>query len=57
MIITTLLFVLPTQVLGAGGGNGEAASSEPSGMLVLALTLMSILTIITMIFFSFRDNG
>ncbi|KHF40290.1 hypothetical protein [Halalkalibacter okhensis] len=53
-----VLFLLPAQVLGAGGGGAEeAASSEPSGMLVLALTIMSILTLITMIFFSFRDNG
>ncbi|MCL7745963.1 hypothetical protein [Halalkalibacter alkaliphilus] len=55
--IMFVLFLLPVQVLGAGGGSEEAASSEPSGMLVLALTIMSILTLVTMIFYSFRDNG
>jgi hypothetical protein len=54
----TLIFLLvPTQVLGAGSGAEEAAHGEPSGMLLTSLTLLSILTLIIMIVFSFRDNG
>ncbi|MFC0470236.1 hypothetical protein ACFFHM_06770 [Halalkalibacter kiskunsagensis] len=54
----TLIFILvPTQVLGAGNGAEEAAHGEPSGLLLMALTILSILTLIIMIVFSFRDNG
>ncbi|ARK30359.1 hypothetical protein [Halalkalibacter krulwichiae] len=53
-----LAFVIaPGQILAAGGGAEDAAHAEPSGLLLATLTIMSILTLVVMIFFSFRDNG
>lgn len=56
--VFTLLFV-PVQVLAAGAAEGaeEAAHAEPSGLLLTALAIMSFATLISMIYFSFRDNG
>ncbi len=53
------LLVVPVQVLAAGDGAGaeEAAHAEPSGLLISVLAIMSFATLITMIYFSFRDNG
>ncbi len=57
-IIVFALVIIPGQILAAGGGGAEeAAHAEPSGLLLAALTIMSILTLVVMIFFSFRDNG
>ncbi|MFC0559934.1 hypothetical protein [Halalkalibacter alkalisediminis] len=60
-LLTTMVLafvIVPGQILAAGGGGAEdAAHAEPSGLLLATLTIMSILTMVVMIFFSFRDNG
>ncbi|GAE34611.1 hypothetical protein [Halalkalibacter akibai] len=56
--IVLAFVIVPGQVLAAGGGGAEdAAHAEPSGLLMVTLTILSILTLIVMAFFSFRDNG
>lgn len=56
--IVLALAIVPGQILAAGGGGAEeAAHAEPSGLLLTSLIIMSILTLVVMIFFSFRDNG
>ncbi|NEU31201.1 hypothetical protein GN156_10455 [bacterium LRH843] len=49
----TFLFV-PLQVLAEETG---AETVEPSNMLIILLTIMSIATLIAMIYYSLRDNG
>ncbi|MCK0472069.1 hypothetical protein [Halalkalibacter sp. APA_J-10(15)] len=56
--IIMLICMVPAQVLAAAAENGdEAASSEPSGLLVVSLTILSIVTMIYLIYLEIRDNG
>lgn len=57
-MITMMICFVPAQVLAAAVEHGdEAASSEPSGLLVTTLTILSIVTMIYLIYLEIRDNG
>lgn len=56
MSMLTLLLV-PVVAFAEEAGAEEAAAAEPSGLLLTFLTVMSLATIITMIFLCARDNG
>ncbi len=57
-MITTLICLVPVQVFAAAVEHGdEAAKSEPSGLIVTALTILSIVTMVYLVYLEIRDNG
>ncbi|WP_078553325.1 hypothetical protein [Bacillus alkalicellulosilyticus] len=51
------LLVPMTAFAGGGGGNGESAANDPTGLTYWVLVLLSIVSLVYFVFLMLRDNG
>ncbi len=54
-----LILIAPISVFAAAGGGGaeEAAHAEPTGLVMILLTILSFATLIYMVYLTVTDNG
>ncbi|OLO42519.1 hypothetical protein BTR23_00435 [Alkalihalophilus pseudofirmus] len=53
----TLFLVPVSTVLAAGGGEAAEGAAEPSGLIMISLTVLSFVTLIYMVYLNFSDHN